>query len=160
MNEKGLTLVEVLGSVVLLGIAVLGITLLLQQGVSSSQSNVQSEQSVQMARTVMENVRSKLASPDREIELYGQSLSLDSLRKPSSTAQTLYYPDADDQQYEISIRSLASSELQHENIVVGDRIYPLQSHFRFIQVSAARLTGTNPPFTLEASIPYTLTDTE
>lgn len=105
-NEKGLTLVEVLGSVVLLGIAVLGIVFIIQQSSIHTKANGEADQSVVLSRNVMEQLKQQLPGSSDSLTIYEQSVSLAELRQLSDA--TVYYPNASDARYVITIRSEAA----------------------------------------------------
>ncbi|MFF2090420.1 prepilin-type N-terminal cleavage/methylation domain-containing protein [Paenibacillus sp. NPDC058174] len=160
-NEKGLSLIEVLGSIVVLGIAVLGIAFILQQGASHSKSNEKLDQSVQLSRNVIEEIKGKLNSQSSTV-LYGQAVSLSTLRNSSSaTLPVIYYPNSSEQErkYKIQIQSVGHSLGQveikngtHEG-VPHTATYNTGDFIRHVRVTCTELT-TLREFTLDAYIPY------
>ncbi|WP_419873952.1 type IV pilus modification PilV family protein [Candidatus Pristimantibacillus sp. PTI5] len=148
-NQKGLTLIEVMGSIVLLGIAILGITYILQQSSIDTKSNERTDDAVVAARNVMEEIKSKLKSTTLQTTIYGQALSLQNLRDRSSA--TLYYPNSGNRRYELRIQSYATTlgTVSLTNTLVSD----LDSLFRRVTVTCIDLS-TNKEFELEAYVEF------
>ncbi|MEV5028729.1 type II secretion system protein [Paenibacillus sp. LPE1-1-1.1] len=148
-NQKGLTLIEVMGSIVLLGIAILGITYILQQSSIDTKSNERTDDAVVAARNVMEEIKSKLKSTTLQTTIYGQALSLQNLRDRSSA--TLYYPNSGNRRYELRIQSYATTlgDVSLTNTLVSD----LDSLFRRVTVTCIDLS-TNKEFELEAYVEF------
>jgi prepilin-type N-terminal cleavage/methylation domain-containing protein len=148
-NQKGLTLIEVMGSITILGIAVLAITFILQQSTIHTKSNEKSDEAVVAARNVMEEIKSNLRSSTAQISLYGQAISLYNLRNLSSA--TIYYPDDSNRQYEVQIHSYATS-LGTVSLTVSNS-KDLDTIFRRITVTSTELS-TSREFELEAIVEY------
>jgi prepilin-type N-terminal cleavage/methylation domain-containing protein len=148
-NQKGLTLIEVMGSIVLLGIAILGITYILQQSSIDTKSNERTDDAVVAARNVMEEIKSKLKSTTLQTTIYGQALSLQNLRDRSSAM--LYYPNAGNRRYELRIQSYSTTlgTVSLTNTLVSD----LDSLFRRVTVTCIDLS-TNKEFELEAYVEF------
>ncbi|WP_054024138.1 prepilin-type N-terminal cleavage/methylation domain-containing protein [Bacillus sp. FJAT-28004] len=148
-NQKGLTLIEVLGSIVLLGIAVLGITFILQQTTLDTKSNEKSDEAVVVARNVMEEIKNKLRTNVVQTSVYGQAISLENLRNLSST--TIYYPDAADRRYELQIQSYTASlgTVSLTDTAISD----LDSIFRRVTVNCIEVSSSKK-FELEAYVEY------
>lgn len=148
-NQKGLTLIEVMGSIVLLGIAVLGITYILQQSSIDTKSNEKTDDAVVAARNVMEEIKSKLKSNVANTTVYGQAISLSNLRNRSSA--TLYYPSSTDRRYELVVHSYATSL---GTVPITDTVSSnLDTIFRRVTVTSMELS-TSKTFELEAYIEY------
>lgn len=149
-NQKGLTLIEVIGSITLLSIAVLSIIYILQQSNLDSKSNEKTDDAVIAARNVMEEIKSKLKSNVLETSIYGQTISLTQLRNRSSV--TLYYPSLNDRRYEIQLQSYATSL---GTVALTDNINSnLDNIFRRVTVTCMDLTSLKK-FELEAYVEYT-----
>lgn len=149
-NQKGLTLVEVMGSIVLLGIAVLVITYVLQQSTIDTKSNEKTDQSVVITRNLMEEIKSKLKSNQAETTVQGQAVSLANLRNLSSVV-TIYYPSDTDRRYELKAQAYGASL---GTIPVATAApYNLDEVFRRITVTCKDLT-TSKQFELEAYVEY------
>lgn len=147
-NQKGLTLVEVLGSIVLLGVAILGIAFILQQSSIHTKANESTDRSVTISRNTMEQIKHELSSSNATLTIYGQSLSLHDLRNLNSVM--LYYPDASNPAYTIDISSrLAGLGTAH----AADQEINLDEIFRQITVQTTHLT-TNKPYELTAYVEY------
>jgi type II secretory pathway pseudopilin PulG len=148
-NQKGLTLIEVIGSITLLSIAVLGIIYILQQTTLDSKSNEKTDDAVIAARNVMEEIKSKLKSNLLETSIYGQTISLTQLRNRSSV--TLYYPSLNDRRYEIELHSYATSL---GTVPLADNLSSnLDNIFRRVTVTCMDLTSLKK-FELEAFVEY------
>ncbi|WP_020619748.1 type IV pilus modification PilV family protein [Paenibacillus daejeonensis] len=146
-NQRGVTLIEVLGSVALLAVAILTITYALQQSTVFSKDNEQIDQSVQITRTVMEELRGHLSDPAlRTIAIYDQVVDLDQLREGTSSPIKLYYPDTTQVQYTLSISS-ASGGLPA--VGTGDDTMELDSSFKQITIYCES-PGKNKPYELQA----------
>jgi len=147
-NEKGLTLVEVLGSIILLGVAVLGITFILQQASAHTKANEKTDRSVVLTRNTMEQIKQELRTSQATITLYGQSLSLQNLR--AMLPVTLYYPDASDPAYTIAITS-SHAGLGFAN--AAEQQVNLDGIFRQITVRTTE-AATNKTYELTAYVEY------
>lgn len=147
-NQKGLTLVEVLGSIILLGVAVLGITFILQQSSIHTKSNEQLDESITISRNVMEQIKNQLKSNNETLILYEQSLSLEGLRHLASL--TVYYPNSIQREYEINIQS-ADAALGHAQ--AADLNLNLDAMFRQITIHTKELSS-GKTFELTAYVEY------
>ena len=148
-NQKGLTLAEVLGSIVLLGIAVLGITYILQQASIHTKANEHTDQAVVITRTVMEEIKSKLKSNVEAINVYGQAISLEQLRNLASV--TIYYPSAADRRYELQIQSVAAN--LGDVPLTDTKVSHLDQLFRLVTITCIDLS-TAKRFELEAYVEF------
>ncbi|GGG23489.1 type IV pilus modification PilV family protein [Paenibacillus abyssi] len=153
-NQKGLTLIEILGSVTLLAVAVLAITALLQQTSLFAKDNEAIDQSVSISRTVMEEIKRNLASRD-SISLFedGQTLALTELRDNAPAYKlpySIYYPNAADPQFEVKVES---DVYNLSDIHFKDQTYQITDYFRLIRVTSINLT-TNKSYILEGYAEY------
>ncbi|MHA6483636.1 type IV pilus modification PilV family protein [Paenibacillus sp. strain BS8-2] len=147
-NEKGLTLVEVLGSVVLLGIAVLGIIFIIQQSSVHTKANADTDESVVLSRNVMEQLKQQLPGPSDTLTLYQQNLSLADLRELSGT--TIYYPGANNARYAIAIQSEAAALGTAD---AGGTTVNLDDQFRRITIRTTYL-ATSRTYELTGVVAY------
>ncbi|MFD0586646.1 prepilin-type N-terminal cleavage/methylation domain-containing protein [Paenibacillus sp. GCM10027627] len=147
-NEKGLTLVEVLGAIVLFGVAAMGIIFILQQSSLHTKANAQTDEAVVISRNVMERLKQELPASTASLTLYQQSLSLGSLRNIAQT--TLYYPSTANRKYEIQIQSQPA---QLGTAQAGSTGVNLDGVFRKVTVRTANLE-TSKVFQLESFIAY------
>lgn len=153
-NQKGLTLIEVLGSVVLLGIAVLSITYVLQQSSMYTKQNESLDLSVVISRNVLEQIKEELSTGIDATEIYGQSLSLVDLRNDQmdKLTKTIYYPSKpnseskSDYPYKIEITS-SNADLGSVNQV------QLDNYFRKITISTTE-RATNKKFDITAYVEF------
>lgn len=150
-NQRGVTLIEVLGSVTLLAVAILTITYALQQSTVFSKDNEVIDQSVQVTRTVMEELRGQLSDPaKRTISIFDQDVDLDQLREGTVSPIILHYPDRANVQYTLSITSAAGGL---PAIGSGDDILDLDSRFKQVTIQCDP-PGKNKPYELVAYLEY------
>ena len=150
-NQRGVTLIEVLGSVALLAVAILTITYALQQSTVFSKDNEQIDQSVQITRTVMEELRGHLSDQSRRtVAIYGQDVDLDQLRAGTNSPIMLYYPDRTHVQYTLSI-SAATGGLPP--VGMGNDALELDSRFKQITIYCEP-PGKNKPYELQAYLEF------
>ncbi|GBF73376.1 hypothetical protein PA598K_01663 [Paenibacillus sp. 598K] len=150
-NQRGVTLIEVLGSVALLAVAVLTITYALQQTSVFSRDNDGIDRSVQVTRTIMEELRGHLGEPtSRTLELYGQTIDLDLLRINTTAPLLLYYPGTTEAELTLSI---VSADGHLPSISAGDDTLDLDSSFKLITITS-EAQGKQRPYTLEAYLEY------
>ncbi|WP_058301313.1 type II secretion system protein [Gorillibacterium timonense] len=147
-NKRGITLIEVLVSIVILAVAVLAISYALQQTSLFSKQNNDKESNLSAARTVMEELKEALKS-DSSITLYGQSVDLISLKAATpSPVQTLYLPTSAAPKVKIEIATLPLPE-QATNVAIQGTTYNLNEDFRLVQVTATDVQ-TGQPYVLQA----------
>lgn len=148
-KDNGLTLIEVLASVVVLAVAILLITTVLQHTASSSRSNAVTDKSVQITRSVLEEIKNNMQKDS--ISIFTQNVNTKQLREiPAPQQFSIYYPDSSEQQYRLDIRSLA---LAKSDINLLGKPHELNSYFRRIQVICTNLQ-TNKTYELEALVEY------
>lgn len=151
-NQKGLTLIEVLGSITLLAVAVLGLIYLLQQTTLFSKHNEKLDRNVIVARTVMEEIKANLSGTAPSMTIYGQSVDLTALRSsPAGQAITIYYPDPAARQLKIEIQSLP---FQLNPVTIKSASYQISDYFRLIHVTSTDPSGKDHPYTLEGYAQY------
>jgi prepilin-type N-terminal cleavage/methylation domain-containing protein len=152
-RQKGFTLIEVLGSVVILAIAVVSVTYFFQQTTLFSRNTDQVDQSVLATRTVMEEIKHNLNKSAPTSTVYDQSINLQLLRDntaPYSLNVPIYYPSNDDRQFELAI---SSREINNpEFTIVGDE-YDMSDYFKLIHIICTNLSNLRT-FELEAYIEY------
>jgi len=153
-QEKGLTLIEMLVSVVLLAIGVLVITALLSNSTKSSGNNMMNDQALQSARTVLEEIKGALDGNEAALTLFGQSLNLAQLRNHTLTnaTQTIYFPDAGNRQYQIVVES--KNPNKEVDPVGSGNPKQLNSIFREIVVTSTKITDLKTTVTLQALVAY------
>lgn len=149
-QDKGLTLIEVLGSIIILAIAIGTVAAVLQNSAKSSVNTSVTDRTVQITRTVMEEIKNNLDKND--IQLFGQVVNLQTLRTtaPPVSTSTVYYPDAADQKYSLQIRS---ETLDNPLVTLQGATHDLRDSFRRIVVICTHLQ-TGKTFDLEALVPY------
>lgn len=107
-NEKGLTLIEILGSIIIIGIIVTTVSFILQQGTMSSHQNKKKFTAVQITQNAIEELISiskdeDITDKDINVPIFEQSVSL------SQGEATIYYPNAQEQQYKLDIKEIPSA---------------------------------------------------
>jgi prepilin-type N-terminal cleavage/methylation domain-containing protein len=147
-KDDGLTLIEVLASVVVLAVAIVIITMVLQQTSSSSRSNAVTDRSVQLTRTVLEEMKNNTQT--NTINVLGQDLSIIPLRDNPPQALSFFYPNAGEQQYRLYVQSL---DLQTPKVTLRGKEHDLTKSFRRIRVTCTNLV-TNRSYELEALVEY------
>jgi len=160
-NEKGLSLIEVLGSIAILGIAVLGLAFILQQGAAHTKSNERKGNTVQLTRNVMEEIKENIRDQP-SVTVFGQSLPLAVLRDhPSASLAPLYYPSQADKQYEFQIKtsshSLGSISLRN-GVTAEDNLPVYESYntsdlFRYVVITCRSLASKDE-YELAAYVAY------
>lgn len=158
-NQKGLTLIEVLGAITLLAVAIMGLIYLLQQTTLFSKQNEKLDRDVIVARAVMEEIKNHLSGSASTLTLYEQSVDLAALRAvplvPPTLPITIYYPNANTQQIKIEIRSIPFPYTS-DTITIKGKSYKISDYFRLIQVTSTDQSGraTAQPYTLEGYAQY------
>ncbi|MEO3945478.1 type II secretion system protein [Gorillibacterium sp. CAU 1737] len=145
-NQKGITLIEVLVSITILAIAVLAAVYALQQSTAFSKSNEARETNVQVARTVMEEIKAKLKQADPvTVELYDQTIDLTPLKGlESAQLSSITTPRS-------SIRIDIESHRPEQSLSVKGIAYPVGDYFRLIQVTCTK-TATGETYSLKAYV--------
>lgn len=155
-NQRGLTLLEVLVAVTILSLVVLSVSYLFTQNYSFSLKEEKRDMNVDIARNVMEELKRSLKNTALSQQaIYNQTVNLTLLRnnQPESPAAVLYYPNANDRQYEIRIRDLtiAGQTVPVEDANGTTYNFPVQDFFAHIQVEVVH-TASNARYTLESYV--------
>ncbi|MBD2848217.1 prepilin-type N-terminal cleavage/methylation domain-containing protein [Paenibacillus sp. IB182496] len=151
-KQAGFTLIEVLGAVVLLAIAVTAAVYLLGQTALFSGANARAGESVTIARTVMEELKHHLRSGGT-IDLYGQQVDLAALQStapPYTLGAALHAPDAEAPQFDITVQSLAPA---HAELTLDGETYEIDHYFRYIRITVAS-RSQDSRYTLEGYAAY------
>lgn len=147
-KDDGLTLIEVLASVVVLAVAVLIITMVLQQTSSSSRANAVTDRSVQLTRTVLEEIKNNMQT--NSINVLGHNLNLIPLHDNPPQTLSFYYPQTGEQQYRLDVQSMY---LETPKVTLQGKEHDLTKSFRRIHVTCTNLV-TNRSYELEALVEY------
>lgn len=136
-QEKGLTLIEALTAIVVLGIAIIAVTVIVQNTTVFSKNNDNADKALQVTRTVMEEIKYKLKGANT-LTIYGQTVSLQALREqpPPYALPPIYYPDSSDPQLELVIESKVISNSVY---AIKGQNFDLAHYFRLVSI-----TSTNP----------------
>lgn len=138
-NQKGITLIEILAAVVVLGIAVVSITFVLQQTTLFSKQNADSDRSIQITRTVLEEIKNKMKTADT-IQVYDQTVHLTPIKQSAGAASlpALYYPNPAKPQYRLDVSSLPITNGQFSS-PKGTTVN-IADYFRHIQITTTHLS--------------------
>ncbi|WP_409346909.1 prepilin-type N-terminal cleavage/methylation domain-containing protein [Paenibacillus sp. MBLB4367] len=138
-SEKGITLIELLVAIVIVTMLVLSISYLFTKTYENSYREEKKDVSVNIARTVMEELKRKLKTTSAVETIYEQPVNLAGLRQlPGSEIKqpSVYFPSASDKQYEIVISVL---HFEDQNYPITDTnnksfVFKLSDFFSLIQV--------------------------
>lgn len=151
-------MLEVLAAVTILSIAAISFTLLFTKNYEFSHQEEKRNVSLQVARTVIEELKTALPTSSAQLTLFGQAVNLTSLRdQAQNTAPApLFYPAAGDRQYEILITDLPipanqSFPIQDAANAAKSYNFAVNAYFSFIQVQVRSLT-TDEQYTLQRYI--------
>ncbi|WP_438434482.1 type II secretion system protein [Gorillibacterium sp. sgz500922] len=145
-NRKGFTLIEVLASVTILAIVVLAAVFALQQTSVFSKVNHAKETNIQVARTVMEEIKANLKKTDPvQVQLFGQTIALTSLKGTSAVSLPVFYTT--DQTVKIEVNGTKPAQ----SVTVKGTEYPIGDYFRLIQVTCTQVQ-TGKIYTLKAYV--------
>lgn len=114
LNNSGMTLLEVLVSILIVGMIVASISYLFTTGLANSFREEKKDAAVQIAREVMEEMKKQLGTASSFFEYRQQMIQLTPLRGASETQQTLLYPSINDAQYSIQIGNKAFEEKKYK----------------------------------------------
>lgn len=112
-NNKGMTLLEVLVAVLIIGMIVASISYLFTTGLANSLKEEKKDAAVQIAREVMEEMKKQLKTTNASFEYRKQTIQLNPLRGTAETQQTILYPGVDDSQYRIQIGNKTFEEKKY-----------------------------------------------
>lgn len=151
-REQGLTLVEVLAAVVILSVAILIVSMFLQNSSLTSKSAADRDQLLSVARDVMEEIKYRLSDASRtETFVYGQRIDLAALREAEgeiTLPDPLYYPDAANRQIRIEISTSAAAD---QPVPIGSGSFLVKDYFQHVKVSATQIQS-GKSFELDAYI--------
>ncbi|MBH5318228.1 prepilin-type N-terminal cleavage/methylation domain-containing protein [Paenibacillus sp. GSMTC-2017] len=145
-NQKGLSLIEVLGSIVLLGVAILSITFVLQQSTVHTKDNQKQDQSVQITRTVMEEIKHNLRT-SYTASIYEQVVNF------KLATNKIQYPKVNPEYnitIDLSVPTLNTVTIPKKS---GDLKYDLKNIFKHVKVTCTN-SITGKQFVLEAFVEY------
>ena len=146
-NRKGITLIEVLASVTILAIALLAIVYMLQQTTLFSKKNIDKENNVQVARTVMEEIKVNLKEATPRIAPFGSTIDLAGLKGSAEVSLTPFYSSSS-QAVKIDVKS----KVPTTSVSIKGTSYPIRDYFRLIQVTCTNVNSNDKPYSLEAYV--------
>lgn len=132
-SQNGLSLIEIMATIAVLGVAIAAIVSLLQTGTATSRHNQELDQAVMLTRTVMEEVKNHLKQDDA-ITVFGQPINLKQLRESAPYQQEIGWPAASPE-YRIRIESTVPGEVYE----VNSEFHITGAHFRKITVTCEYL---------------------
>jgi prepilin-type N-terminal cleavage/methylation domain-containing protein len=145
-NRKGMTLIEVLASITILALAVIAAVYALQQTSAFSRGNQIKEVNVQVARTVMEEIKANLKkSAPVTVLLYGQTVDISGLKAATPAALPEFY--SADQAVKIAV----SGQKPAQSVAVKGASYAVGDYFRLITVICTDVS-TGKAYTLQAYV--------
>lgn len=139
-NRKGITLIEVLASVTILAIALLAIVYMLQQTTLFSKKNIDKENNVQVARTVMEEIKVNLKEATPRIAPFGSTIDLAGLKGNPVVSLASFYSSSS-QAVRIDVKSLTPPASATGNITIKGTAYQISNYFRLIEVTSTNVNS-------------------
>ncbi len=154
LNSRGLTLIEVLASAAILAFVVLLFSLLFTQGYRNSKTEENRDQSVTIARSVMEIIKTNLPSPTASASFNGTPINLTAIRNANAATATVasfntQYPGSTDGTYTIVV----TADPVAESVTVESNVFPLNQYFRKVKVHVTETTFQSQ-YTLESYLEY------
>lgn len=154
LNSRGLTLIEVLASAAILAFVVLLFSLLFTQGYRNSKTEENRDQSVTIARSVMEMIKTNLPSPTASVSFNGTPINLTAIRNANAATATAasfntQYPSSTDGTYTIVV----TADPVAESVTVESKVFPLNQYFRKVKVHVTETTFQSQ-YTLESYLEY------
>lgn len=154
LNSRGLTLIEVLASAAILAFVVLLFSLLFTQGYRNSKTEENRDQSVTIARSVMEIIKTNLPSPTASVSFNGTDINLTAIRNANAATATAasfstQYPSSTDGTYTIVV----TADPVAESVTVDSKVFPLNQYFRKVKVHVTEATFQSE-YTLESYLEY------
>lgn len=152
-NEKGMTLLEILVAVLIIGMIVTGISYLFTTGLANSYKEEKKDAAVQIARDLMEEMKLQLKSASATISYRSQTIRLDQLRGTAESTQSLKYPGAGDPQYTITIANKPFDDKKY--ILNGTNKlnyeFSVREFYSLIQIDVVNQT-TGSTYTLQSYV--------
>ncbi|SDC47061.1 prepilin-type N-terminal cleavage/methylation domain-containing protein [Paenibacillus sp. UNCCL117] len=172
-NQKGLTLVEILASIVILAMVILAFTYMYNNLFAASTKEQRRDVSVDIARSVMEQLKTSFSTGAATMNIWfppagasaappgsgagsQQSVDLTALRQVVTapyTADAIYYPSAADRQYKVQISNVPIPEAGTQKYTLNDGTtsYTLNvvDHFSLIQVEVIAM-GTGVSYSIQS----------
>ncbi len=136
LNNSGMTLLEVLVSILIVGMIVASISYLFTTGLAHSFREEKKDSAVQIAREVMEEMKKQLGTANTVFEYRQQIIQLDPLRGVAETQQTLLYPSTNNAQYSIQVGNRAFEEKKYTLIGTNAKSYTfsLREFYSLIEI--------------------------
>lgn len=154
LDSKGFTLIEALASAAILAFVVILASMLFTQGFRNSKTEENRDQSVTIARSIMEEIKTNLPTAAEAIVFGSQTISLKSIRNaaagPVAVASfNIRYPKETDGIYSIIVTAAPSTDV----VQVEGHAFPLNGYFRKVKVSVTE-SSIQSEYALESYIEY------
>lgn len=161
LNSRGLTLIEVLASATILAFVVLLSSFLFTQGYRNSKTEENRDQSVTIARSIMEEIKIKLPTATAAAIFDNtQTINLNAIRNASTATATAAsfstnYPTPADGSYSVVV----TADPVTDTVNVEGKSFPLNSYFRKVKVSVTEASFLSK-YILESYLEYNKPDKE
>lgn len=156
-NEKGLTLIELLATMTILSIVVVSVIYVYSNFHHTARQQKQSADAVNVARTVLEELKANLPGNDPTLQLFDQSIDLTALRNLNDSAlpQTVQYPDVHSNKYTITIDAFPfSKQIAFTNEALQDTTLQLGDYFHIIHIQIIDATSHSEIYHLQSYVEY------
>lgn len=154
-NEKGMTLIEVLAAAVILTFIVITFSYLFTQGAKNSKAEEKRDQSVAIARSLMEEIKTHLIYEDT-IQFRSQPINLKAIREAAApikiSSLSIQYPQDTDETYTVEI---TADPVSDKTITIEEKIFQLTQYFRLVKIQVTEMQFQTS-YTLESYLEYTL----
>jgi prepilin-type N-terminal cleavage/methylation domain-containing protein len=143
-NNRGMTLLEVLASVLIIGLIIVAVSYLFTTGYANSIKEQDKDVSVQIARAVLEEIKHNLKTTRESASYQSQIIDLNPLRVSINTGETvlpaLYYPSQADKQYTILVKNMGYEDRTYQFKGSNDKNYSfsVKPFFSLIEVEVKR----------------------
>lgn len=157
-NEKGLSLVELLATITILSIVVISVIYVYSNFHNVARQQKVSSDAVNIARTVLEELKATMPGTDPTLKLFGQQeISLTALRSldASSLPQTIHYPNSHNSKFKIVIdASPFNKQIDFTNDALQDTTLQLGNYFRIIQITIRNSASDSEVYNLQSYVEY------
>lgn len=152
-NNKGMTLLEVLVAVLIIGMIVATISYLFTTGLANSLKEEKKDAAVQIAREVMEEMKKQLKTANSAFEYRKQMIQLNPLRGSPETQQMISYPGVDDPQYSVQIGNKLFEEKSYTFMGTNKENYTfsLREFYALMEIKVTN-QNTGGTYTLQSYI--------
>lgn len=154
--QKGMTLLEVLAAMAIIGMIVFATVHVLTQGVARSHREQRLDLAVNIGRMVMEEIKAALPS-GKVVSLFDGQVVDPAVFKDgqdSATAEVLYYPSVNNKQFQVTVSSLPFQDLSYpfHGTNGPSYVFSLQQHFELMEVVVLDLSDPDVRFDLRSYV--------